>query len=179
MSESVTLARPYAEAAFRLAQEEKVVPQWSQALEKWACCAADPRLQACLADPALTPPQKAQLLASLIGDAISAAQTRFLQLLADNGRLGLLADIAQGFEKLKAQADGVRDALIQSAFALDATQTSALLPSLEKRFGGQLKPRVQICPDLIGGLRVQVGDHVYDASVRGKLDALAQHLRAP
>lgn len=176
MAETVTIARPYAEAVFRLAKEKGALAVWSDALAKLAAFAAHADVAACVANPSLTAAQKADLLKSLLGSA-DADMGSFIGVLAANDRLSVLPEIADFFEALKAEEEGVKDAVIYSAFPIDAAKTAEILPALEKRFGAKLKPEIKLDPELIGGVRVVVGDQIYDASVRGQLDAMATALR--
>jgi len=97
----------------------------------------------------------------------------FVRTLAENRRLALLPEISRLFDLAKSQEEGVKEAVVHSAFPIDDTQVAALLKELEARFGTRLNARVEVDPSLIGGVRVAVGDQVLDASVRGKLDAMA------
>ncbi|OHC63114.1 MAG: ATP synthase F1 subunit delta [Rhodocyclales bacterium GWA2_65_20] len=177
MAELVTIARPYAEAVFRLAQEKGRLAAWSEQLQLLADYAANADMAACLANPGLTAAQKADLVKSLLGGAVDGELAGFIQILAGNDRLAVLPEIAAFFETLKAAAEGVKDAVIHSAFPLDDAQRDSLLPTLEAHFKARLRPAVQLDPELIGGIKVVVGDQVLDTSVRASLDAMAATLR--
>jgi F-type H+-transporting ATPase subunit delta len=97
--------------------------------------------------------------------------------LVDNQRLGVVAEISQLFDQLKHAHEGVKDAEITSAFALDDSAMSALVADLQRKFGCQIQATVKVDPTLIGGVRIAVGDEVIDASVRGKLAAMATALK--
>ena len=176
MAETVTIARPYAEAVFRIAKEKGALAPWSETLAGLAAYAANPEVADCVANPGLTAAQKANLVKSLIGTA-DADVANFIEVLAESDRLSVLPEIAAFFETLRASEEGIRDAVIESAFPIDDAQAKAILPVLEKHFGARLKPEVKVDPSLIGGVRVVVGDRVFDDSVRGKLDAMAAALR--
>lgn len=177
MAEIVTIARPYAEAVFRLAQEKSKLADWSVQLASLSAYAANGEIAACLANPGLTAGQKADLVNSLLGKGVDGDLASFIQVLASSDRLSILPEIASFFEQLKAAGEGVKDAVIHSAFAMSDADSAALLPSLEAHFQAKLRPRVQLEPELIGGIKVVVGDRVLDASVRGRLDAMATALR--
>jgi F-type H+-transporting ATPase subunit delta len=177
MAENVTVARPYAEAAFELARTGKSLGAWSEALGQMAAVAADPQMRQCIGDPKLSPSQLTLLFLEVVGTGISADQRNFVEVLVENERLGVLPEIHDVFERLKNGHEGRQDALITSAFPMDSATVTKLVADIEPRFGCKLKPTVQVDPELIGGVRVAVGDRVIDASVRGKLDAMAIALK--
>ena len=172
MAESVTIARPYAEAIYRVAQESGAQGIWSQRLQKLALIAQNGDMASVMGNPQLSAEQVAALVISLCEDN-DAVLGNFVRTLAENRRLALLPEISRLFELAKSQEEGVKEAVVHSAFPIDDTQVAALLQQLEPRFGTRLTARVEIDPSLIGGVRVAVGDQVLDASVRGKLDAMA------
>jgi len=178
MAELVTIARPYAEAVFRLAKEQGKLAAWSETLGSLAAIAANADVAAAIGNPNLAAGQKAELVASLLGGGVDGDVANMIQLLARNERLAVLPEIADFFEGLKAAEEGVKDAVIFSAFPLDDAQQQKLLSDLEARFKTRLRPEIRLDPELIGGVRVEVGDQVLDASVRGKLAAMSAALRS-
>ena len=172
MAESVTIARPYAEAAYRLAKESGAQGLWSQRLQRLALIAQDKEMTEVMTNPRLSTEQVAELFISLSADS-DAILANFVRTLAENRRLALLPEISRLFELAKSQEEGVQEAVVYSAFPIDDAQVAALMQQLEPRFGTRLTARVEVDPSLIGGVRVAVGDQVLDASVRGKLDAMA------
>jgi F-type H+-transporting ATPase subunit delta len=107
------------------------------------------------------------------------AETKtFIDLLIEYDRLTLLPEIFAQFETLKNEREGVVDAQISTAFELDGAQLAGLVADLEKRFKRRINPKVSVDRNLIGGVRVVVGDEVIDGSVRGKLNAMAAGLLA-
>ena len=177
MAESVTIARPYAQAVFRLAREKGTLAAWSQRLQRLSAVAQDPDMGSVLDNPKFSAEQITELLVSLSGDAGDGELASFIGVLAANERLAVLAEIHELFEALRSDDAGVREAVVTSAFALDETQLQALTTQLEAHFGSRLSPRVEVDPALIGGITVTVGDQVLDASVRGKLEAMATALK--
>lgn len=177
MAETVTIARPYAEAAFGIADAGGALSQWAQALEVMAQVAAHPEVREAIGNPRLTDEQLYGLFASLCGDVLTLEAQNFVRVLIENGRLALAPEIRDIFQQLKNEREGVVDAMIVSAFALDAAQTAALVADLERRFKRKVKPQVTVDQELIGGVRVQVGDEVIDSSVRGQLAVMASALR--
>jgi F-type H+-transporting ATPase subunit delta len=97
--------------------------------------------------------------------------------LIENGRLTLAPEIRDLFMELKNEREGVVDALVESAFPLDGAQTAALTADLERRYRRKINAQVTVNKELIGGVRVQVGDEVIDNSVRGQLSSMAGALR--
>lgn len=177
MAELVTIARPYAEAAFAFADGGNALGNWSAALDAMARIAAHPEMRGAIGNPALTDEQLYGLFASLCGDVLTAEMQNFVRVLIENGRLGLAPEIRDLFAELKNEREGVVDALVESAFPLDAAQTAALTADLERRYRRKVNAQVTVNKELIGGVRVQVGDEVVDSSVRGQLSSMAAALR--
>ncbi len=131
-----------------------------------------------LDNPKLQAPQKESLLLTVAGDRLSAAGRNFVRVLVEADRIAVLPQIAELFEALKADADGVARAVIETAFPLDDAQVGGITAALERRFGRKIEAAVTVDPSLIGGARISVGDTVIDGSVRAKLEAMAVQLRA-
>lgn len=172
MAESVTIARPYAVAAYSIAGENGTQGIWSERLQRLALIAQDGDMAEVMGNPRLSAEQVAELFISLSKDS-DPTLGNYIRTLAENRRLALLPEISRLFDLAKSQDEGVKEAVVHSAYPIDDTQIAALLRELEPRFGSRLTARVEIDPSLIGGVRVAVGDQVLDASVRGKLDAMA------
>jgi F-type H+-transporting ATPase subunit delta len=178
MSEQVTVARPYAEAAFSLARGENALPQWSEMLGVLSNVASDPAVHEALDNPGLDNAAKEALLLGLCGDDLDVEGRSFVSVLIESNRIGVLPDIKRLFDTLKDGAEGVARAQIVSAFPVDDAQLRTLKTALEKRFGKKIEATVSVDPELIGGARVTVGDTVIDASVRGELQLMSSQLRA-
>lgn len=176
MAESVTIARPYAEALFRAAQESGNVAKWSDQVSALGQVAANPEALAAISDPNVVTRQLVDLFRAACGTAVDAELANFIQILAENRRLGILPEIAAQYEAYKRAGEGTQQACIVSAYALDAAQVAALVPQLEAVFKTRLEAQVSVDPELIGGIKVIVGDQMLDASVRGKLDTMATAL---
>lgn len=178
MAENVTIARPYADAVFDLAKAEDALDGWADALQRLALIVTDEQVEQCMYDPDLEAQSLADLVLGVAGEKnLSAEQCNFVRLLIENDRLEVLPQIQQLFLARKHRAQGVLEADIASAFALDDAVLKTLTDDLAKRFDAKIEARVRIDPDLIGGVRIAVGDDVIDASVRGKLAAMAAALK--
>ena len=177
MAENITLARPYADAAFQLARTTGALGPWQQALDRMAAVAADAQMVECIDNPRLQSSQVAQLFLDVVG-SVSAEQQNFVRLLVDNDRLQVLPEIRDLYVELKNGQEGVKEADIASAFPLDDATLKNLVAELEARFQCRIQATVSLDPELIGGVRIAVGDQVIDASVRGKLAAMATALQS-
>lgn len=177
MAENITLARPYADAAFQLARTTNALGSWQQALDRMAAVAADAQMVDCIGNPRLLPAQVSQLFLDVVG-SVSAEQQNFVRLLVDNDRLQVLPEIRDLYVELKNGQEGVQEADIASAFPLDDATLKNLVAELEARFKCRIQATVSLDPELIGGVRIAVGDQVIDASVRGKLAAMATALQS-
>ena len=177
MAEPSTVARPYAEAAFKLADEAGALARWSEMLGALALVARDERVQAAVRDPKLSDAQVAGLFISILAGNLSGEADNLVRVLAANGRLELLPAIRDQFEALKDEREGVVEAEVQSAFELSDAQLRDLVQRLEKKTGCRIRARVEIRQDLIAGVRVILGDKVIDGSARAQLAALETALK--
>ncbi len=175
MSGLATVARPYAEALYRVAKAGNM-SLWSELVSELAEIGANPDLKSFVDNPRVTNAQIVDTLYALLKTEVSAEAKSFIELLAENGRVLLLPEIGEQFRVLKNADDGSADALIFSAFKMDESQIEALVAALSKKFGRTLMPTVEIDESLIGGVRVVVGDEVLDTSVRAKLQQMRDAL---
>lgn len=171
MAEIATIARPYAEALFRVAQGGNL-QAWSDLVSEMAQVAAVPELTALAANPRVTDEQVATTFMSVLKSPLSEEAKNFINALIENGRLSALPEIGVQFQILKNAQQGSADAEIVSAFAMTDAQIAELVTSLQKKFGRKLNPTVTVDQSLIGGVRVVVGDEVLDTSVRAKLQQM-------
>jgi F-type H+-transporting ATPase subunit delta len=174
MSETITLARPYARAVFSMASERGRLPQWSAMLAFAGRAVSEPAVQSMLGDPRLD----AQVLAGVLAPPGEADTDfgKFLAVLADNGRLALLPGISTLYDAQRAEAEHVVKATITSASALDADELAKLSEALRKRFGSDVEVTTAVDAALIGGAVIDAGDVVIDGSLRTKLARLGAAL---
>jgi len=178
MAEPTTVARPYAEAAFRLADDGNALGNWSEMLGMLAQVAQDARVQAAVADPNLSDAKAAGLFIAILAGKLSGDAENFIRVLAENGRLGLLGEIRSQFEALKNEREGVLEAEVHSAFELTDAQVADLVQRLENKTGRKVRAKIEIQKDLIAGVRIVLGDKVIDGSARAQLGALETALKA-
>ena len=173
MSELTTLARPYAEALFRMAQSDNDLAGWSDRVQTLANIVADPQAASLIADPSVDSSRVAALLIDIAGTSLGERGENLVKLLAENGRLPVLPEIAEQFETLKASAEGVIEATITSAQALTQPQIDELIEGLKRKFNRAVNVQVAVDASLIGGAVIAVGDQVIDGSVKGRLERMA------
>ena len=178
MAELLTLARPYAKAAFAYASEQNAVDNWSTTLQLLSAAVQDEAFSAYLNRPELTPTEQVSVFAKVLGEQPSAAVSNFLTLLADNGRLTLLPEIEAEFEQLKSQNNNTVDVVIESAFPMTSVQEQLLAHALEKKFNATVNVTVEVNPALIAGVVIRAGDQVIDDSALNKLEKMRTRLLA-
>ena len=178
MAEPSTIARPYAEAAFRLADAQGKLADWSAALANLAAVAADARVQAAIGDPNLSAAKVAGLFISILSGKLTGETENFVRVLAENGRLGVLGEIRAQYEAFKNEREGMVEVEVHTAFEMDAAQVADLVARIEKKTGRKVKARVSVDKALIGGVKVVIGDKVIDGSARAQLAALETALKA-
>jgi F-type H+-transporting ATPase subunit delta len=175
MSNAITLARPYARAAFELAKSEGAAAAWSQKLAFAAAVVSQSAVQGLVTSPKLGAADRVGLFV-LDGEAADSAYTRFLMLLEVNHRLELLGEIAGLYEELRADDERTLTVRVRSALPIDPAQQQQLTGALARRFDRQVMLDVRLDPELIGGAIVEAGDVVIDGSLRGKLNRLRVEL---
>ena len=177
MAETATLARPYAEAVFGLADKTGSAGNWLGILATMAQVAGNPEMQACISNPNVGEKALYDLVIALCKQDFPAEARNFVRVLIANGRLALLPEIHEQFARLKNEREGVLEAEIRSAFPLDNAQINGLVADISRRFKRRVQPRVTVDRELIGGVHITVGDEVIDGSVRGKLADMASALK--
>ncbi|MES2934496.1 MAG: F0F1 ATP synthase subunit delta [Pseudomonadota bacterium] len=177
MAEIATVARPYAEALFRVAKTGDL-SAWSDLVSEMAQVGAHPDVQALARNPKVSDMQISDTFSALLKSPLNAEAKNFIAMLIDNSRISLLPEIGAQFHVLKNAQEGAADVDISSAFEISDMQLKELVATLEKKFGRKLNPSVTIDSSLIGGVRVVVGDEVLDTSVRAKLQQMHVALAA-
>ena len=178
MAELLTLARPYAKAAFAYASEQNATDTWSTVLQLLSAAVQDEAFSAYLNRPELTPAEQVSFFVKVLGEQSSVVVSNFLTLLAENGRLALLPEIEAEYEQLKSQNNNIVDVVIESAFPLDSVQEQKLAHALEKRLNSTVKVSVEVNPALIAGVVIRAGDQVIDDSALNKLEKMRTRLLA-
>jgi F-type H+-transporting ATPase subunit delta len=174
MAELATIARPYAEALFKAGAGAAE----SEQVNALAAVAADAQLRQFADNPKVTAQQVFDLIGGVLKTPLSPKVQTFLQTVIDNGRTSALPEIAAQFHALVNAKSGVSDATIESAYPIEAAQLADVKAALEKRFKRKLNASVVIKPELIGGIRVVVGDEVLDTSVAARLQQMKTALVA-
>ncbi len=170
MAELATIARPYAEALFKAQGSDLAATAvW---LDELAAVAENPQLRQLADHPKVDAAQVFDVMAGVVRSALPDAAKNFLRLVIENGRLSALPEIASQFRSLKNAAGGATDAVIYSAFPMDAQAQADVAATLEQRFGRKLNVTVELDPSLIGGIRAVVGDEVLDTSVKARLEQM-------
>jgi len=175
MAQAITLARPYARAAFELAHEAGSLGAWSQALAFAGSVAQDARVADLVTDPRVAPDQLVALHLPP-GVAADAPFAHFLGELAEHRRLGLLPEIAALYEAYKRESESQLLVKVTSAFALDAAQAEQLKVSLKRRFKREIELETSVDASLLGGVVIDTGSEVIDGSARGRLSRLTSAL---
>ncbi len=172
MAEKTTIARPYAQAVFELAQARKELPRWSETLQMAAALVSDERVGALVGNPRVSKTQLAELIVSIGGERFSEQAQHLLHLLVENGRLSVLPEIAALYETYRADAERTVEAQLISAFAVDEAQKQQVAAALKKRLGRDVTVSCQVDESLLGGAIIRAGDLVIDGSVIGQLAKL-------
>jgi F-type H+-transporting ATPase subunit delta len=176
MAEISTIARPYAEAVFELAQEQSKLQAWSDMLQITAQVAADESLKSIIGNTSVTKEQLVELLLSICGKNLTKEGENLIKLLVENRRLDVLPEIARQFETLKAEAEKTIEAEVIAAFEVSAEQQNLLQQQLKKRLGREVNLTCSVDESLLGGAVIKAGDTVIDGSTLGQLRKLSTNL---
>ncbi len=176
MIEPTTLARPYARAAFEHARAADALGVWQESLAQLAALAEEPKVAASLRRPDQTAAQRAATLMDLVGDTLPPAVGNLLCVLADNGRLTLLPQVAALFEQFKQAVESAVAVHVVSAYPLSESESDLLAESMEARLARSVTLTSETDPSLLGGALIRANDLVIDGSIRGRLNKLAGSL---
>lgn len=178
MAEISTIARPYAVAAFKLAKEKNALAKWSDMLMLASAVSSDAQLNAVIQDPKVDSGVLQDAFLKICGRKLDKHGQNLIKTLVEYGRLSILPAISSAFEELKAEDEGLVDAKIVAAVKPTAAVTKEIVKKLEAKFGKKVSAEVIVDPEIIGGMKIIVGDSVIDASVKGQLQNLAYSLTA-
>jgi len=176
MSEAITTARPYAQAAFDEAQKQSDLKGWSDVLLTCAEAVSNPELAMIIGNPRANLQQVAGVVRELSGAKAGSVQDNFIRLLAENRRLAILPEIAMQYEALRAEAEKALDVTVTSAFELNDAQKQKIADALAKRMNRKITIKCETDQALLGGVVIRAGDQVIDGSVRARLGEMAHAL---
>lgn len=172
MAENSAIARPYAQAVFELATSDGTMDEWLSALQVLCAVVSDEKVQKLIANPSVEDKRCAELLIDLCAEQLDDKSRNFVRLLAINGRLAMIPEIARLYEDYRAEAMRIVDAEIFTALPIDDAEQKSVAAMLKKRLNREVTLTVTVDKSLIGGVIVRAGDLVIDGSVSGKLDKL-------
>ncbi|BCO29870.1 ATP synthase subunit delta [Rhodoferax lithotrophicus] len=176
MAELATIARPYAEALYKASTSDAFAAlTW---LDEFACVSAQAQLQQFADSPKATNEQVYAVISGVMKSALDSHAQNFIRTVIANNRLAFVPEIAVQFRALVNDKSGSSDAVIYSAFPMDGAALVDAAKVLEKRFARKLNVSVELQPELIGGIRVVVGDEVLDTSVKARLEQMKMALTA-
>jgi len=173
-----TAARRYAEAAFELATRDKALEPYGDGLDLAAQLASDARVLSVLRNPARPLRQRLEVVDALLAKRVPEPVLKLVSLLVERGKVDRIGAVAAEYRRLLNRERGIVDAVAKTALPLDGKETEALRAKVAKMTGQTVDLRVEVDESLIGGLTVRVGDTLYDASVRGRLERLRERLVA-
>lgn len=176
MSQAITTARPYAQAAFDEAQKLADLKGWSEMLLSLAEAVENAEVRAVISSPRVSNAQVESLMDALLGGQAKPQQRNFVRLLVESQRLEVLPEIAALFEVLRAEAEKTVNVVVDSAFELSAAQQDKIVSSLKKRMGREIKLTCKVNKELLGGVVIRAGDQVIDGSARTRLSEMANAL---
>jgi F-type H+-transporting ATPase subunit delta len=176
MAEKSTIARPYAQAAFSMAQSQGDLKKWSDMLQLIAAVASDDAMQFLIGNPGITSAKLVDTFIGICGDGLDQYGQNFVRVLAENKRLDVMPEIADLYELKRAEAESTIEAEVTSAIPMSEAQQSQLVAALKKRLGREVTLVTKTDDSIIGGAIVRAGDLVIDASVTGQLEKLANTL---
>ncbi|EHU0908992.1 F0F1 ATP synthase subunit delta [Escherichia coli] len=177
MSEFITVARPYAKAAFDFAVEHQSVERWQDMLT-FAAEVTKNEQMAELLSGALAPETLAESFIAVCGEQLDENGQNLIRVMAENGRLNALPDVLEQFIHLRAVSEATAEVDIISAAALSEQQLAKISAAMEKRLSRKVKLNCKIDKSVMAGVIIRSGDMVIDGSVRGRLERLADVLQS-
>ncbi|MBM4226480.1 MAG: F0F1 ATP synthase subunit delta [Gammaproteobacteria bacterium] len=173
MQENLTVARPYAQAAYEQARAEGTLSAWSDALAYLAALVADEEMRRLINNPRVGRDRLAEAILDIAGSRFGDTFRNFVKVLSSAQRLGVAGEVAELFERHRADAENFANAEIVTAYPLAAEQETRIAQAVQRRLGREVRIRQRVDQNLIGGAVVRVGDSVFDLSLKGGLDQLA------
>ena len=177
MSEFITVARPYAKAAFDFAVEHQSVERWQDMLA-FAAEVTKNEQMAELLSGALAPETLAESFIAVCGEQLDESGQNLIRVMAENGRLNALPDVLEQFIHLRAVSEATAEVDVISAAALSEQQLAKISAAMEKRLSRKVKLNCKIDKSVMAGVIIRSGDMVIDGSVRGRLERLADVLQS-
>jgi len=177
MSEFVTVARPYAKAAFDFAVENQALDRWQNMLAFSAEVARNEQIAELLSG-AVAPIELAKTFIAVCGDQLDEAGQNLIKVMAENGRLPVLPEVLEQFIQLRAALESTVDVDVISANTLSEQQLSKIAAAMEKRLSRKVKLNCKIDKSVMAGVGIRAGDMVIDGSIRGRLERLADVLQS-
>lgn len=176
MAELISLARPYARAAFESARDNNQLDEWSESLNLLAAVTADPDMKRVITHPSLTADQKIEVVGDVCQGNLSESVSNFIRLMADNRRLELFPAIAELFTTYRREHERSIDVSLTAAYDVTDEQKEKLSKALSRKLDRTVTLNIHVDRSIIGGAVIEAGDTVIDASVRGKLNKLAHSI---
>lgn len=177
MAEAITVARPYAVAAWRHAEANGKVDLWSEMLALMADVVRNETMAKIVGDPRVDADQLSRLMLDICGGRLNKEAESLVHILVENGKLGLMPEIALVFATLKSEAGGAVDATLLAAFPVNAKFEQDIAAAMQRRLNREVNFTTEEDKSLLGGVVIRVGDMVIDASIKGQIEALANELR--
>lgn len=176
MAEKSTLARPYAHAIFNLALANNDLKAWSDKLALLNEVTGNETMTEMIENPEVDNEVIISLFQEICKDGLDEQGVNFLRVMADNDRLEIIPEIAEEFERLRADEEGTIEAQVISAYAVNATQKKSIAAALKKKLGREVTITTTTDKSLLGGIIIRAGDMVIDGSVKAQLEKITHSL---
>ena len=176
MADIGIIARPYAIAAYQQAKQEGQLSEWSEMLALLVLVVTDSTLAGLIVHPKVDRQQLTALVLDVCGDSLTKSGKNFVSIVVENGRLGVMPQIAVHFEQERARSEGRSQVYVETAYELSEAQRETISKAMAERLGRDVDLEVSLDETLIGGVVIRSGDMVIDASLRGRFNQLVQSL---